>query len=90
MKYIAYIRSGWLNSLELYCFTSFHTFFIRCYIVRSIILHIYILCVCVCVQVTRLKGQVTRYKNQVKELEEREDELLKEKRRQAKEASDPV
>jgi len=43
--------------------------------------------VCVRVQVTRLKGQVTRYKNQVKELEVREDELLKEKRRQAKEAS---
>ena len=28
---------------------------------------------------------MTRYKNQVKELEEREDELMKEKRQQAKE-----
>ena len=37
------------------------------------------------VQSNRLKGQVTRCKNQVKELEEREDELMKEKRRQAKE-----
>lgn len=36
-------------------------------------------------QVSRLKGQVTRYKNQVKELEEREDELMKEKRHQGKE-----
>lgn len=36
-------------------------------------------------QVSRLKGQVTRYKNQVKELEEREDELMKEKRQQGKE-----
>ena len=36
-------------------------------------------------QANRLKGQVTRYKNQVKELEEREDELMKEKRHQAKE-----
>ena len=32
-----------------------------------------------------MKNQVTRYKNQVKELEEREDELMKEKRHQAKE-----
>ena len=36
-------------------------------------------------QVSRLKGQVTRYRNQVKELEEREDELMKEKRQQGKE-----
>lgn len=34
--------------------------------------------------VTRLKGQVTRYKTQVKELEEREDQLMKEKRLQGK------
>ena len=59
-------------------------------------------CVCVCdtqkctsllhvpctrTQTNRLTGQVTRYKNQVKELEEREDELMKEKRKQAKEVS---
>ena len=37
-----------------------------------------------CVQVTRFKSQVTRYKNQVKDLEAREDELMKEKRHQAK------
>ena len=43
---------------------------------------IYFLCI---FQVSRLKGQVTRYKNQVRELEEREDELMKEKRLQAKE-----
>ena len=34
-----------------------------------------------------MQSQVTRYKNQVKELEEREDELMKEKRHQAKEVS---
>ena len=34
-----------------------------------------------------MQNQVTRYKNQVKELEEREDELMKEKRHQAKEVS---
>ena len=37
--------------------------------------------------VTRLKGQVTRYKTQVKELEEREDQLMKEKRLQGKDVS---
>ena len=43
-----------------------------------------------CLQVSRLKGQVTRYKNQVKELEEREDELMKEKRHQGKEVGGAI
>ncbi len=34
-----------------------------------------------------MQSQVARYKNQVKELEGREDELMKEKRQQAKEVS---
>ena len=42
------------------------------------------------VQTNRLQNQATRYKNQVKELEEREDQLMKEKRHQAKEVSSEI
>ena len=35
----------------------------------------------------RLQHQTTHYKNQVKELEEREDQLMKENRHQAKEVT---
>lgn len=41
-------------------------------------------------QTNRLQNQAARYKNQVKELEEREDQLMKEKRHQAKEVRDTI